>query len=976
MFTLTAWVRPTAGKPAAGGRAAVVSLCDAARETAATLAWNGTHFSYADATLAAVPVASAPVTPGQWHHVAVSFVVADRGAYFDAGGAARAHRAGVLYVDGVPTPFDTILPPLAGATLTVGAEYGLGALVSTSYFDGDVDEVRLFDRALSAGGSGGGVRALAFAAPTYGAAMVAAAPFAGLKVHFDFEDLPTGTWTGDQTIIDRSNGTTATVVDGEGETIAAMPFAPIAVTGLTRAYAPLDAEFPAGRQVPSTKGGVVTVAGCCFADTSHTTVTVNGVAITGVVVAADGMSMTVPVPALLAPAAAAAAWTAPLEAPLTLTVSNGAAADDAQTATLPLHHRYIIAEDFAADLTRHLEFKGNVNDARDLSDTSLAATVGGGSALSYVEDRNGDPGRAVNLTGAGAVFFGAGLGSASAWTLCAWIKPAASAADTARVAGGSVYSERTLATAVVTAVGTINALGVTAGTGALTFAGSVAEATTTGGGADGPGALAPEAWQFVCAVRRGASTGVELFVASDRAGTVTAAAAPTAAAAAAAPVAVLGGGSFLGALDDLWVLGRALAPAEVARLHGARTLAPRFDGVAGRFSLVSPPTSSATTASAFRSSAWRGGGTEGNLFTVEAWVKPSDVAGLLLPIFHAPASPGSCPLCASTSTTPGYHGVYLGLDDGHAILFMLQDPSAYGNTLALVLATETEDVVVAVGTWTHLAATFNGTHSIMAVNGVPVLVRSTVMCPNSGGGGGFSKFCPVNNVGQRYPLVASDAVATLGSATYIQTSGDVTRFFNGTIGSLRLYTRALAVSEIEALYRCPRAVPAAEADMSVAFDFTSGSGGVEDSLPSGTLTAQARWSGHSEFLGAGAARAVAWEAVALGSGHGMAWSAATVVGQGIDRADAAGESVEATIQARDQCGRPWPGTSPPLRASLVGPLATHTRQIPAHVSARGSTGGVYTVRWSTTARNSVCVVRPTRASLIARATPSSVPSYI
>jgi hypothetical protein len=117
-----------------------------------------------------------------------------------------------------------------------------------------------------------------------------------------------------------------------------------------------------------------------------------------------------------------------------------------------------------------------------------------------------------------------------------------------------------------------------------------------------------EAWQFVCAVRR-ATSGVELFISSDRAGMV-AAAAPTSLQAALAPTAVLGGGAFLGALDDLWVVGRALAPAEVARLHGARTLAPRFDGVAGRFSLVTTP-SSATSGSAFRSSAWRGGAGDG-----------------------------------------------------------------------------------------------------------------------------------------------------------------------------------------------------------------------------------------------------------------------------------------------------------------------------------------------------------------------------
>ena len=84
------------------------------------------------------------------------------------------------------------------------------------------------------------------------------------------------------------------------------------------------------------------------------------------------------------------------------------------------------------------------------------------------------------------------------------------------------------------------------------------------------------------------------------------------------------------------------------------------------------------------------------------------------------------------------------------------------------------------------------------------------------------------------------------------------------------------------------------------------------------------------------------------SGHGVTWLSATVAGKGIDRADRPGDSVEATIQARDECGRPWAGASLPLRATLVGPLDTHVRQIPAHVAPMSANGGVYNVRWSAT----------------------------
>ena len=936
VFTLSAWVKPTGGRPTNGARAAVVSLCDAAKATAATVAWNGTHFLYVDATRAVTPVASSggASTPDEWHHVAVSFVVVDRGSYFDAGAAARAHRAGTLYVDGAATTFDTILPPLANAVMTVGAEYGAGSLVAGRYFDGYVDEVRLMGRAVTGGASE--VRHLAFAAPTY-ANNTAAPPFDGLKVHFDFEDAAgAGSWSNTRATADKAGGTTATISRGTAHTVAAMPFEPVNITSLTRPYAPYDQSFAGGHRVPAVKGGTVTVVGCCFARTPLTTVTMNGVKMSGIVVAADGNSIAVPVPPLLAPEVFDN-WTAPLAAPIVLTVSNGDTAD-ARVATATIGYDYVPAEDFAVDVVRHLEFKGSLNDARDARDGSLAATAGGGTAMTYVPDRNGDAGRAADLAGAATASFTSGrVGDQSAWTLCAWIRPAASTTNPAVPAGGVVYSERASAATSAAAAGNVNALAVAATSGELTWAGQGASPGSAGAGS--AGRMAPDAWQFVCATRRAtsAAAGVELFAGSDRAGTVHVAA-PTAAQAAASPTAVLGGGSFAGALDDLWVLSRALAPAEVARLHGAKTLAPRFDGVAGRFSLITTVTSP-VSGGAFRSSAWRGGGADGNLFTVEAWVKPSTLAGLQ-PIFHAPAA--SCPLCGS-ATPEGYHGVYLGLDGGRPILFMLSDPAKF-NAVAVVLATLTRDAVVPVNAWTHLAATFNGTHSVMAVNGVPALVRSGVPCDGS-------IFCRVNAVGgaSAYPVVASDVVATLGSATFIPSGGGtITRYFNGQIGRLALYTRALLETELAGLARCPHApgTGAPVGDMFAAFDFTSGSGGVEDSIPSGA--AQARWSGHAEFLGGGNARAVSWESAAIGPGHGVTWRSATVVGKAIDRADVPGEAVEATIQARDECGRPWTGASLPLRATLVGPLDLHLRQTAGTVTPTGATGGVYTARWATT----------------------------
>jgi len=58
-----------------------------------------------------------------------------------------------------------------------------------------------------------------------------------------------------------AGGTTALVTSGSEATAAAMPFEAVAISSLSRPYAPYDAAFPGGYVVPATKGGTVTVAG-------------------------------------------------------------------------------------------------------------------------------------------------------------------------------------------------------------------------------------------------------------------------------------------------------------------------------------------------------------------------------------------------------------------------------------------------------------------------------------------------------------------------------------------------------------------------------------------------------------------------------------------------------------------------------------------------------------------------------------------
>ena len=163
-----------------------------------------------------------------------------------------------------------------------------------------------------------------------------------------------------------------------------------------------------------------------------------------------------------------------------------------------------------------------------------------------------------------------------------WVRTAAGDA----VAAGVVYAER--ASVSAPAAGDANALGVSAGApGAarVTFAG----VTPSGSPVDPTPGLVPDAWHFVCAVRASAVSGVQLYLNGDDAGAVDVAPPATA-----ASYGVVAGGSFVGALDDVWALGRAMSPAEVTRLHAARSFAARLDGTSGAYHLTD------STGSSFR----------------------------------------------------------------------------------------------------------------------------------------------------------------------------------------------------------------------------------------------------------------------------------------------------------------------------------------------------------------------------------------
>jgi hypothetical protein len=64
-----------------------------------------------------------------WHYMVLTLDPIDRGVYQSADGTLPRHRKGSLYVDGtVVLTFETRLPLMNDATMTVGADYHSGSL--------------------------------------------------------------------------------------------------------------------------------------------------------------------------------------------------------------------------------------------------------------------------------------------------------------------------------------------------------------------------------------------------------------------------------------------------------------------------------------------------------------------------------------------------------------------------------------------------------------------------------------------------------------------------------------------------------------------------------------------------------------------------------------------------------------------------------------------------------------------------------
>lgn len=123
--TVSAWVKSTAST---GTRAIVHKL------NSYYLQFSAGKLALYDWTGAATCAATATSTDGNWHHVAMTL-------------QSGVTNGSVLYVDGAAVKTCTWTPVSQTGSLVVGAAYS-GSY--SNYFDGTIDEVKLFNRALSA----------------------------------------------------------------------------------------------------------------------------------------------------------------------------------------------------------------------------------------------------------------------------------------------------------------------------------------------------------------------------------------------------------------------------------------------------------------------------------------------------------------------------------------------------------------------------------------------------------------------------------------------------------------------------------------------------------------------------------------------------------------------------------------------------------------------------------------------------------
>jgi len=155
-FTLAAWIKPASAK--AGG--AVLSRMDVDNQHRGYDLWlqggrPGAHFIHEWPGNALKVVAKEPLAPGEWHHVAVTY---------DGSGK----RNGVkIYVDGESVPHSVEgKAKRLRSTMKTNVPFRIGGRLKGAKFQGLLDDVHVYDRALTAEQVGWAMRDLVAEART------------------------------------------------------------------------------------------------------------------------------------------------------------------------------------------------------------------------------------------------------------------------------------------------------------------------------------------------------------------------------------------------------------------------------------------------------------------------------------------------------------------------------------------------------------------------------------------------------------------------------------------------------------------------------------------------------------------------------------------------------------------------------------------------------------------------------------------
>jgi hypothetical protein len=770
---------------------AIVSLATEDLKTSMTVGWYNGSLYYTDA-VKTDPVMSEPLAAQTWHYLVLTLEESNQNVFFEpfevsyAGGerteSRSAHRLGKAYVDGdVVVKFDSRLPDLSNAVLSVGRQWERGH--AAKYFTGLVDEVRVYGTALTALQ----VQTRSFNKP---ADAVAMADFA-LDFYLGFDNYPHNeAHKRELELRDSAKGLNTVLHQLTVVNVTVMPYDAIDTTLTVTQAAPLANQYYPSSTTPCQKdvcpdanigplvGGMLTIKGSNFANTPFLTIYLErgnawdetndtaGEDISGLeplefdYVDITTLKVKLPRKALDLTESETDYSIHVLNGGLPLVEDNRVTLS--HSATFAYRYQYMLGEDWEDFLTAFYKFDASTSNSVDRGgdgemDGEIVANYGNGGPF-YAPDRNTYQNQALTFVRGERVQLPLLLGAKAEWSLCAWVY----ADRNAR----TLFYERDAARTNVANLIQLDEDGV------LHLDGE-------------PGAaLVFDAWQFVCITKN--PTDVTFYVS----GVEKTKAAPVSVNATGLAVGLLGT-NWIGRVDDVWAFSRALGAYDVMRMYTNEEFAISLDGVRSSLVVTNGAATVGTGAREMDSDAWRS-----SSFSIEMWVKPTTLS-TTQPLFYQPSQTESADLAASSSNLDG---VYLSITttngiNGSIMFFVNQGPTGIGGYYVAPTYTNESAVTAAdLDQWMLISVTYNMDYTAVyasatiSKNGVALKVNpGTVVDPTY--------------LGQLFARRVAEASTKPIYIGYGKEFEAFEGYFNGAIGEVRLWNKALTQAEVGA--DCP-----------------------------------------------------------------------------------------------------------------------------------------------------------------------------